>query len=186
MNPSLEFKWIKMDAFFRERKLKPSDRSERRIRIKTSANASALAYSPKAYNPAYGLLLKQTNGLQIMNMFWISRDFDARGMTDMRDTHLVKAVVQTLNHSAATCEHRNPHLYDPAGNVSALLLYPPELFVAWLNHLSSELLHKLPLYQYLGAEWVTTVNRRLPLCNAHFDAVTDVSLARAALAKLLR
>lgn len=146
----------------------------------------ALTYSPKPYNPIYSLMLKQARGLEIMNMFWISREFDKRGITDMSDTSLVQAVVRTLNHSSATGEHRNPHACDPAGNISALLLQSPETFTAWLNKMPMEALAKLPVYQHLGAEWLSTVNRRLPMCNKHFDDVSDVSLAQAALAKFFR
>lgn len=154
--------------------------------MKTATESTALSYSPTPYNPIYGAMLKQARGLQIMNLFWISRDFDRRGVTDMSDPNLVKALVQTLNHCATTGEHRNPHSQDPAGNISALLLQPPELFAAWLNKLPMDVMVKLPLFQHLGAEWLATVNRRLPKCNKAFDDVPDVSLAQAALAKFLR
>lgn len=154
--------------------------------MKTETEIPAFTYSPKPYHPAYNLMLNQVCGLERMNLLWISRDSDKRGYTDLSDLGLSKAVSQTLNHSITTCEPRNPYLYDPAGNISALLLQPPELFAAWLNKLPMELMVKLPMYQHLGAEWLATVNRRLPLCNQNFDAIPDVSLAQAALAKFSR
>ena len=134
----------------------------------------------------YAVFLKQDRGQELLNLMWISLPFDKQGLTDLRDTDLVKALARTLHHSSITCEYRNPYEHDPSGNVSALLSLPPEVFAEWLNTLPPHLRAKLPVHQHFGDAWLDTVNRRLPLCNKHFDDVTDVSLAQAALAKLIR
>lgn len=154
--------------------------------MKTETKSPALTYSPVPYHTMYGPLLKQPRGLEIMNMLFISREFDKRGATDLSDPNLIKSVIGTLNSGIATCEPRNPFEHDPAGNISTLLLQPPETFAAWLNKLPMEYMVKLPMHSYTGGEWLATVNRRLPLCNKRFDDVSDVSLAQAALAKFLR
>ena len=154
--------------------------------MRTETKTPALTYSPAPYHTMYGPLLRQPRGLEIMNLLFISRGFDKRGATDLSNPNLIKAVIGTLNSSMTTCEPRNPFEHDPAGNISALLLQPPELFAAWLNKLPMELMVKLPMHTLMGSEWLATVNQRLPLCNKHFDDVPDVSLAQAALAEFLR
>lgn len=144
------------------------------------------SYSPGVRHPYYDAFVKQDRGQELLNLMWISLPHDKRGLTDLRDTEMVKAMVRTTCHSLDTCEYRNPYEHDPSGNVSALLCQPPEVFVEWLNKLTPELRAKLPLQQHLGAAWLATVNERLPLCNRNFDAVHDVSLAAGLLAKFSR
>ena len=144
------------------------------------------SYAPGARHPYYAVFLKQDRGQELLNLMWISLPHDKRGLADLRDTEMVKAMVRTTCHSLATCDYCNPYEKDPAGNVGALLSQPPEVFAEWLNSLTPEKLAKLPAYQHLGAAWVTTVNERLPLCNKNFDVVQDVSLAAGLLAKFSR
>lgn len=154
--------------------------------MKTEIMPAVPSYAPGARHPYHAPFLKQDRGQELLNLMWISLPHDKRGLTDLRDGDLVKALVRTTCHSVATCEYRNPYEHDPAGNVSSLLCQPPEVFTEWLNRLEPTLRAKLPLYQHLGDAWVTTVNQRLPLCNKNFDAMEDVSLAAGLLAKFSR
>ena len=148
--------------------------------------SSVPSYSPLPAHPYHAPFLKQVRGQELLNLMWISLHHDKRGLTDLRDTEMVKALVRTTCHSLSTCEYRNPFEHDPTGNVSALLSLPPEVFVEWLNKLTPDLLAKLPAHQHFGDAWLTTVNRRLPLSNQKFDDVPDTSLAQAVLAKFIR
>lgn len=154
--------------------------------MKTETMTAVPSYAPGARHPYYAVFLKQDRGQELLNLMWISLPHDKRGLTDLRDSELVKAMVRTTCHSLTTCEYRNPYEKDPAGNVSSLLCQPPEVFAEWLNKLDPKLRAKLPLHQHLGDAWVTTVNQRLALCNKDFDAVEDVSLAAGLLAKFSR
>lgn len=153
--------------------------------MKTETKPSVPSYSPGPAHPYHAPFLKQVRGQELLNLMWISLPHDKRGLTDLRDTEMVKAMVRTTCHSLTTCEYRNPFEHDPSGNVSALLVQPPEVFSEWLNKLPPNLLAKLPLHQLFGDAWVATVNVRLPLCNQKFDDVTDTSLAMTALAKFI-
>lgn len=144
------------------------------------------SYSPNPAHPSHAPFLSHARGQQLLNLLWISLPHDKKGLADMRDTEMVRALARTLYCSLDTCEYRNPFEHDPASSVTTLLSQPPEVFVEWLNKLTPDLLAKLPLYQHLGAVWVATVNARLPLCNKNFDDTPDTSLAMAALAKFIR
>lgn len=154
--------------------------------MKTDTKLPVPTYSPNPAHAYHAPFLKQDRGQELLNLMWISLPHDKRGLTDLRDAELVKALVRTTCHSIVTCEYRNPYEHDPAGNVSTLLSQPPEVFVEWLNSLTPEKLAKLPLHRHLEWRWVAVVNERLPLCNKNFDAVPDVSLAAGLLAKFSR
>jgi hypothetical protein len=154
--------------------------------LKSETRIPVPTYSQIPMHEYYSAFLKQDRGQELLNLMWISLPFDKRGLTDLSDTNLVKAMVRTSCHSIITCEYRNPYEHDPSGNISALLCQPPEVFVEWLNSRSMALRGKLPLHQLLGETWVATVNKRLPLCNKSFDDMPDVSLAQAYLTTFAR
>ena len=63
--------------------------------MKTDTKLPVPTYSPNPAHAYHAPFLKQDRGQELLNLMWISLPHDKRGLTDLRDAELVKALVRT-------------------------------------------------------------------------------------------
>lgn len=152
--------------------------------MKTQADIHPLHYATVAPDNAYAPILNMHLGRQIWNLMWLSFEFSKAGHAKLPNQQAILALTHTAWCDSRTGALLNPFVVPYERTVAFVLDQAPEVFVDWLNRVPGETRARLPASQSLGEiAWVSTVNRRLPMCNQEYDHICDVAQAQELLSR---